>query len=153
MKIRERTTSQDGIVSSRPGFNFVSFLHPIWVPTALRKGSILLPIALHRLIDQVQILDEICTGFKIICLNKSIFQVVKHCLHPTPRIALFVGSFVCPWQNFSPIWSGVLDAAWAPEEGRKGRSQAGPKGHQQEVGAQRASYLLVFKYFWILKWF
>ena len=33
--------------------------------------------------------------------------------------------------------SGVLDAAWAPE-GREGRSQGGPKGHQLEVGARRA---------------
>ena len=32
--------------------------------------------------------------------------------------------------------------AWAPE-GRKGRSQAGPKGRDLEVGAQRASRLLV----------
>ena len=33
--------------------------------------------------------------------------------------------------------SGVLDAAWAPE-GCEGRSQAGPKGHQLEVGARKA---------------
>ena len=39
--------------------------------------------------------------------------------------------------KFQPSLSGVLDAAWAPE-GREGRSQAGPKGHQLEVGARRA---------------
>ena len=32
---------------------------------------------------------------------------------------------------------GVGHTAWAPE-GREGRSQAGPKGHQIEVGARRA---------------
>ena len=49
-------------------------------------------------------------------------------------------SFVRWWQNFSCMQlhaSGVLDAAWAPE-GREGQSQAGPKGHQLEVGARRA---------------
>ena len=38
--------------------------------------------------------------------------------------------------------SGVLDAAFAPE-GREGRSQAGPKGHQLEIGARRAPKLPV----------
>ena len=37
----------------------------------------------------------------------------------------------------------MLDTACAPE-GREGRSQAGPKGHQLEVGARRAPKLLVF---------
>ena len=37
----------------------------------------------------------------------------------------------------------VGHTAWVPE-GRKGRSQAGPKGRKLEVGAQRAAKLLVF---------
>ena len=36
--------------------------------------------------------------------------------------------------------------AWAPE-GREGRSQAGPKGHQLEVGARRAPKVLECIYF------
>ena len=39
----------------------------------------------------------------------------------------------------------VGHTAWAPE-GREGRSQAGPKGHQLEVGARRAPKLLVYTY-------
>ena len=58
--------------------------------------------------------------------------------NPTPRIALSVCSsgtkFAAPGVLDT---SGVLDAACMPE-GREGRSQAGPKGHQLEVGARRA---------------
>ena len=60
-------------------------------------------------------------------------------LHPTPRIAnSFVRSLVTKFAAPGVLdASGVLDATWAPE-GREGRSQAGPKGHQLEVGARRA---------------
>ena len=45
---------------------------------------------------------------------------------------------------------GVGHTAWAPE-GREGRSQAGPKGRQLEVGPRRGPRLLVYIFFCILK--
>ena len=55
--------------------------------------------------------------------------------NPTPRIALFVPSFVG-----SSVGDKISAASHAPAicEGREERSQAGPKGHQIEVGARRA---------------
>ena len=43
---------------------------------------------------------------------------------------------------------GVGHTAWAPE-GREGRSQAGPKGRQLEVGPRRGPRLLVHIYIYI----
>ena len=62
--------------------------------------------------------------------------------------------WIC-WRNFLDLstkcfgfvdvlfWICVSHTAWAPK-GHEGRSQAGPKGQQLEVGAQRVPKLLVF---------
>ena len=59
---------------------------------------------------------------------------------PTPRIALFIRPLVTFFTPSGVLDApGVLDAAWAARaEGREGRSEAGPKGYQLEVGARRA---------------
>ena len=79
----------------------------------------------------------------------SEFRIKDHrCMHHTyTQFRTSVASRLATLFSYHYLMQCCVGhTAWAPD-GREGRSQAGPKGCQQEVGAQRAPRLLVLQYY------